>query len=227
MNPADELSLPGPELVDVVPVDVADALIAQVRQDLHDLNHQLEGTVLAADAAERQVEAVGADAMLVGRAAEQVQRFIEERRTATDQELKLLLDAAADQSRHRIDEARAEADRMTSDARRLAAPVSDGAAPAPAPAANGSSIATTAQDAPGRTNGAGAEPAQPDLSLWGELAALDDDEPEPDSGTTTTTTTTTDPALAPALRIGSIPVFALLQVAGLVVVLVVLVTLFR
>ena len=115
-----ELALPTPELVDVVPVEQADALIAASRQILVDLRYEVDTATIAAEAAERHAIAVGADPTLVGRAAEQVQRFIEEQRGSTDVELKGLLDSATEQARDRVDQARREADRILADARRLA-----------------------------------------------------------------------------------------------------------
>ncbi|WP_426573601.1 hypothetical protein [Aquihabitans sp. McL0605] len=121
MTGTDGLVLPVPELVDVIPVEQADAIIAVARQELADLSHEVDAAVLAADAAERHAASQGADPALAGQAAEQLQAFIEHRRAETDAELKLLLDEASAQAGARIDDARAEADRITADARRVTA----------------------------------------------------------------------------------------------------------
>lgn len=117
----DELTLPVPVLVDVVPVEQADALILAARQDLADLHHAVETAQLRAEATERRAQAAGADRVVLGRAAEQVQRYIEEHREIADRELKALLEQAADQARDRVERARHEANRHAADARRIAA----------------------------------------------------------------------------------------------------------
>lgn len=292
MTAMEELQLPVPELVDVIPVEQADAILAVARQELSDLTHQVEAARLAADAAERQVLAQGADAALVGRAAEQVQRFIDERRQATDEELRVLLDAASAQAKSRIEEARAEADRITGDARMLASgpPPAAPAAPrvvevpapifpqhvfdpAPAPEPEPEPLPESEPDieptpaavaAPTSVLGSPAfalpvgaaspfdpvapptldhlpPPPGPSEPMWLPLTP-----PPPAVPTATIAAPTTsmaappapdapsapgvpEPAVAPAapaepakLRLGSVPVFALLQVLGLALVLVVL-----
>ncbi|MFN8019183.1 MAG: hypothetical protein U0P45_13820 [Acidimicrobiales bacterium] len=116
-----ELAAPVPELVDVVPADQADALVAATRASLAALAQEAEELARAADAAEREAQAMGADPVLLGRATEAAQRFIDELRDRTDAELRTILDDATDRSRRRIDEARAEADRIRTEARALGA----------------------------------------------------------------------------------------------------------
>lgn len=267
----DELTLPIPELVDVIPAEQADALIHAARRELAQLNDRLQAALVAADAAERRSRSVGADSTLLGRAAEQVQLFIEEHRSATDAELKVLLDAASDQARARVEGARADADRMTADARRLRdgalrSPLDDGDGLRP-PATDGVAApsfleagvidldeAGPAHEPPGPAH----EPPGPPEPLWlpeapAAAAAADPDTPVADgsvdrwwhgadtvegNGDSPRAHVSTDapaaelptaavPVVAPdptpaRLRLGSVPAFALLQVAALLVVLVVL-----
>lgn len=272
MSALDGLALPVPELVDVVPVEQADAIIAVARRELADLAQEVDAARLAADTAEQQVAAHGADATLVGRTAEQVQRFIEERRAATDAELKAMLDQAADQAKARIEGARAEADHITADARRLAA-----GAPDPAvlshvaeerPAIFPQYVLPEAEvetEVEAEAEVHAATPPGPSEPLWlptppappaftvpasvstllagGEPATATTPEvagPSPsteaagDAAETRDATETSDDAVqlppppdptpipAGGPRLGSVPVFALLQVVGLVVVLVAL-----
>jgi hypothetical protein len=188
-----------PEVVDVVPADQADALVAATRDELADLRARTEAAISAADAAERLAQAQGADPIVLGRATEQAERFLEAERDRVDGELKALLDAAADQARARIDAARAEADRIVAAARRLAPSTPVVPAPAvPLP-----------------------EPQLPGEPLWLAPATIAPapapapaPEPEPPAEA---------PAEAPtALRLGPLPVYALLQVVALTAVLVVL-----
>jgi hypothetical protein len=264
----DGLALPVPELVDVVPVEQADAIIAVARRELADLAQEVDAARLAADTAEQQVAAHGADATLVGRTAEQVQRFIEERRAATDAELKAMLDQAADQAKARIEGARAEADHITADARRLAA-----GAPDPAvlshvaeerPAIFPQYVLPEAEvetEVEAEAEVHAATPPGPSEPLWlptppappapptftvpasvstllagGEPATATTPAvvaPSPSTETSDATETSDDavqlppppdptPIPAGGPRLGSVPVFALLQVVGLVVVLVAL-----
>ncbi|CAN5712803.1 hypothetical protein BH10ACT1_BH10ACT1_05400 [soil metagenome] len=273
----EELTLPVPVLVDVIPVEQADALILAARQDLADLHQAVASAQFRAEATERRAQAAGADCVVLGRAAEGVQRYIEHQRELADGELKGLLEQAADQARERVERARDETNRHTADARRVAAlsssstPATDptlGAgtsalAPGPAEALWIDPVTPPREAVPVETPRSGpsedwswltAEPEQveqpeqvddvaevrvapvADLGPWKPAepeVGVRPELPPPGSFDVAIAADLADvfdvdeatpaelPAATPARR-GSVPVFALLQVAGLVAVLIVL-----
>ena len=268
-----ELATPVPELVDVVPADQADELVRATRESLAALSHQASEVAQAADAAEREAKAMGADPVMLGRATEAAQRFIDEQRDRTDAELRTILDDASARSRRRIDEARADAERIRADARRLAAAATTVDVAAPAAALPGLPLWIEVADAGGAAADE-VEVAVPEVADAGgaavdevEAAAVEsaavvvpavepsggdgvgrgsdttasiaapkavwppvepppwtlDSAPEPAAAPETASAAeAATPAEPAASRLGSVPVYALLQVAALVVVLVVL-----
>jgi hypothetical protein len=203
-------------VVDVVPAAEAEQLVVRAREALADVQREAAAAELAAAAAERQATLCGADPLLLGRATEQAERLLEHERDRVDAELRSLLDAAADQARARIEEARTEADRIVADARRLRA-----ASPSTASAASGADTATAAAAGPGEPLRLDT-PATIDAPLATGLLTVPVEDPFTVDGAPVAAAPAATEAVPAVARLGSVPVYALLQVVALVAVLVVL-----
>src|SRR5215467_6360099 len=106
------LRLTPPEPVDVVSAEEVRAVIATTDRELAELDREVQAALGDAESAEALAREAGVDGRASTWAMLRMQRFLDGLRSETDIEIIELLDVARTRARARLEEARAEADRV-------------------------------------------------------------------------------------------------------------------